>query len=161
MHGKCIPARKVPVSPTTRHSGPSLDFIGIICGFRCYSVHELFTGWLNKGILMNEPELASIVVWCVYRGNPHQNRRKKEKPVTNSLLLNQESYLIYETLTCIFFLLFSKNQNRFLKFQLRAILLLFFFNKYFHSCKGESVYFSSLLGLWIFNIKLVYIRFEI
>lgn len=94
MHGKCIPARKVPVSPTTRHSGPSLDFIGIICGFRCYSVHELSTGWLNKGILMNEPELASIFVWCVYRGNPHQNRRKK-KTVTNSLLLNQESYLIY------------------------------------------------------------------
>lgn len=160
MHGKCIPARKVPVSPTTRHSGPSLDFIGIICGFRCYSVHELSTGWLNKGILMNEPELASIFVWCVYRGNPHQNRRKK-KTVTNSLLLNQESYLIYETLTCIFFIVFQESKQISQISTESDIIIIFFFNKYFHSCKGESVYFSSLLGLWIFNIKLVYIRFEI
>lgn len=161
MHGKCIPARKVPVSPTTRHSGPSLDFIGIICGFRCYSVHELSTGWLNKGILMNEPELASIFVWCVYRGNPHQNRRKKRKTRHEFTLIEPRKLSNIRNTNLHFFLLFSKNQNRFLKFQLRAILLLFFFNKYFHSCKGESVYFSSLLGLWIFNIKLVYIRFEI
>lgn len=126
MHGKCIPARKVPVSPTTRHSGPSLDFIGIICGFRCYSVHELSTGWLNKGILMNEPELASIFVWCVYRGNPHQNRRKK-KTVTNSLLLNQESYLIYETLTCIFFYCFPRIKTDFSNFNWERYYYYYFF----------------------------------
>lgn len=127
MHGKCIPARKVPVSPTTRHSGPSLDFIGIICGFRCYSVHELSTGWLNKGILMNEPELASIFVWCVYRGNPHQNRRKK-KTVTNSLLLNQESYLIYIRNTNLhFFYCFPRIKTDFSNFNWERYYYYYFF----------------------------------
>lgn len=140
MHGKCIPARKVPVSPTTRHSGPSLDFIGIICGFRCYSVHELSTGWLNKGILMNEPELASIFVWCVYRGNPHQNRRKKEKPVTNSLLLNQESYLIYETLTCIFFYCFPRIKTDFSNFNWERYYYYFFLiNISIHAKVNQSI----------------------
>lgn len=139
MHGKCIPARKVPVSPTTRHSGPSLDFIGIICGFRCYSVHELSTGWLNKGILMNEPELASIFVWCVYRGNPHQNRRKK-KTVTNSLLLNQESYLIYETLTCIFFYCFPRIKTDFSNFNWERYYYYFFLiNISIHAKVNQSI----------------------
>lgn len=139
MHGKCIPARKVPVSPTTRHSGPSLDFIGIICGFRCYSVHELSTGWLNKGILMNEPELASIFVWCVYRGNPHQNRRKK-KPVTNLLLLNQESYLIYETLTCIFFIVFQESkQISQISTESDIIIIIFFNNISIHAKVNQSI----------------------
>lgn len=139
MHGKCIPARKVPVSPTTRHSGPSLDFIGIICGFRCYSVHELSTGWLNKGILMNEPELASIFVWCVYRGNPHQNRRKK-KTVTNSLLLNQESYLIYETLTCIFFIVFQESkQISQISTESDIIIIIFFNNISIHAKVNQSI----------------------
>lgn len=152
MHGKCIPARKVPVSPTTRHSGPSLDFIGIICGFRCYSVHELSTGWLNKGILMNEPELASIFVWCVYRGNPHQNRRKKNRH--EFTLIEPRKLSNIRNTNLHFFLLFSKNQNRFLKFQLRAILLLllFFNNISIHAKVNQSISLRCLdCGFLILN----------
>lgn len=80
-----------------------------------------------------------ICLMCISRQSPSKPQEKKT--VTNSLLLNQESYLIYETLTCIFFLLFSKNQNRFLKFQLRAILLLLFFlnNISIHAKVNQSI----------------------
>lgn len=80
-----------------------------------------------------------ICLMCISRQSPSKPQEKKT--VTNSLLLNQESYLIYETLTCIFFLLFSKNQNRFLKFQLRAILLLLFFfnNSSIHAKVNQSI----------------------
>lgn len=43
MHGKCILAPKAPVFLQCDTQFLLLDFIGVICGFRCYSVHELST----------------------------------------------------------------------------------------------------------------------
>lgn len=139
MHGKCIPARKVPVSPTTRHSGPSLDFIGIICGFRCYSVHELSTGWLNKGILMNEPELASIFVWCVYRGNPHQNRRKKKNRHEFTLIEPRKLSNIRNT-NLHFFYCFPRIKTDFSNFNWERYYYYFFFNNIsIHAKVNQSI----------------------
>lgn len=109
MHGKCILAPKAPVFLQCDTQFLLLDFIGVICGFRCYSVHELSTDWLNKGILMNEPKLASIfrlmrLSECI-AAIPPQKPKKKKNPRHDkfNLVEHPKSYLIYETLTCIFF----------------------------------------------------------
>lgn len=82
MHGKCILAPKAPVFLQCDTQFLLLDFIGVICGFRCYSVHELSTDWLNKGILMNEPKLASIfrlmrLSECIAAIPPQKPKKKK------------------------------------------------------------------------------------
>lgn len=50
-----------------------------------------------------------ICLMCISRQSPSKPQEKKT--VTNSLLLNQESYLIYETLTCIFFIVFQESKQ--------------------------------------------------
>lgn len=83
MHGKCILAPKAPVFLQCDTQFLLLAFIGVICGFRCYSVHELSTDWLNKGILMNEPKLASIFRLmrrseCIAAIPPQKPKKKKK-----------------------------------------------------------------------------------
>lgn len=108
MHGKCILAPKFPVFLQCDTQFLLLDFIGVICGFRCYSVHELSTDWLNKGILMNEPKLASIfrlmrLSECIAAIPPQKPKKKNPRHDKFNLVEHPKSYLIYETLTFIFF----------------------------------------------------------
>lgn len=70
FHGKRILALKVAISPTSRCLGSLWDFIGVICGFRCLSVHELPTDWLNKGILMNEGSYFCLWLGVARRETP-------------------------------------------------------------------------------------------
>lgn len=108
MHGKCILAPKVSVFLQCDTHFLLLDFIGVICGFRCYSVHELSTDWLNKGILMNEPKLASIfrlmrLSECIAAIPSQKPKKKNPRHDKFNLVEHPKSYLIYETLTFIFF----------------------------------------------------------
>lgn len=127
MHGKCILAPKAPVFLQCDTQFLLLDFIGVICGFRCYSVHELSTDWLNKGILMNEPKLASIfrlmrLSECIAAIPPQKPKKNNPRHDKFNLVEHPKSYLIYETLTCIFFYCFPRIKSDF------SNLLLFFVN---------------------------------
>lgn len=163
MHGKCILAPKAPVFLQCDTQFLLLDFIGVICGFRCYSVHELSTDWLNKGILMNEPKLASIfrlmrLSECI-AAIPPQKPKKKKNPRHDkfNLVEHPKSYLIYETLTFIFFFIVFQELNRISQISAENdfIIIIFFNNISIHS-KVTSGYFAALLGLRIYNIKLLY-----
>lgn len=79
-----------------------------------------------------------ICLMCISRQSPSKPQEKK--PVTNSLLLNQESYLIYETLTCIFFYCFPRIKTDFSNFNWERYYYYFFLiNISIHAKVNQSI----------------------
>lgn len=79
-----------------------------------------------------------ICLMCISRQSPSKPQEKK--PVTNSLLLNQESYLIYETLTCIFFIVFQESKQISQISTESDIIIIFFFNNIsIHAKVNQSI----------------------
>lgn len=79
-----------------------------------------------------------ICLMCISRQSPSKPQEKKT--VTNSLLLNQESYLIYETLTCIFFYCFPRIKTDFSNFNWERYYYYFFFNNIsIHAKVNQSI----------------------
>lgn len=79
-----------------------------------------------------------ICLMCISRQSPSKPQEKKT--VTNSLLLNQESYLIYETLTCIFFIVFQESKQISQISTESDIIIIFFFNNIsIHAKVNQSI----------------------
>lgn len=79
-----------------------------------------------------------ICLMCISRQSPSKPQEKK--PVTNSLLLNQESYLIYETLTCISFIVFQESkQISQISTESDIIIIIFFNNISIHAKVNQSI----------------------
>lgn len=162
MHGKCILAPKVLVFLQCDTHFLLLGFIGVICGFRCYSVHELSTDWLNKGILMNEPKLASIfrlmrLSECIATIPPQKPKKKKSASrQIQSCWAPKKLSNIRNTYLHFFFIVFQElNRISQISAENDFIIIIFFNNISIHS-KVTSGYFAALLGLRIYNIKLLY-----
>lgn len=84
-----------------------------------------------------------ICLMCISRQSPSKPQEKK--PVTNSLLLNQESYLIYETLTCISFIVFQESKQISQISTESDIIIIFFFNNIsIHAKVNQSISFRCL-----------------
>lgn len=134
MHGKCILAPKAPVFLQCDTHFLLLGFIGVICGFRCYSVHELSTDWLNKGILMNEPKLASIfrlmrLSECIAAIPPQKPKKKKSasRQIQSCWAPKKLSNIRNTYLHFIFFYCFPRIKSDFSNFSWKRFYYYFFF----------------------------------
>lgn len=80
-----------------------------------------------------------ICLMCISRQSPSKPQEKKTRH--EFTLIEPRKLSNIRNTNLHFFLLFSKNQNRFLKFQLRAILLLLFFfnNISIHAKVNQSI----------------------
>lgn len=95
----------------------------------------------------------------MYRGNPPSKTQEKKNPRHDkfNLVEHPKSYLIYETLTFIFFFIVFQELNRISQISAENdFIIIFFFNNISIHSKVTSGYFAALLGLRIYNIKLLY-----
>lgn len=110
---------------------------------------------------MNEPKLDSIFRLmrrseCIAAIPPQKPKKKNPRHDKFNLVEHLKSYLIYETLTFIFFIVFQElNRISQISTENDFIIIIFVNNISIHS-KVTSGYFAALLGLRIYNIKLLY-----